>query len=276
MQPVSSGKKVGEFSFWSPASHRLDRSRGINRAPSIELTNRRHCINSAQSRPEVSIWYVPSSEKQTHPSRSNLLTEDDLAEFDSVRHAERRQQVLNTRAALRRALSAQTRGRVQPGEWRFDRTSFGKPSVSRGLPKIHFSVSHTEGLSVLALSRQVPVGIDVEAPHRIIEMELLRTFFSKREWKEIQKTPQKNIGERCTRMWSLKEAYLKMIGTGLAGDLTKLEFDPVKDEVLPNGEVKLKSGTTFRSWRIGRAGQSRLVALAMGGGPEEATGSPTR
>lgn len=91
----------------------------------------------------------------------------------------------------------------------------GQPTIQNG----HISISHTEGYAACAISRQ-PVGIDVEREHT----------FSKAAAKRIL-SPQEellresaNEDELLSRIWTVKESFLKMTGEGIPGGMRTLEL----------------------------------------------------
>lgn len=91
----------------------------------------------------------------------------------------------------------------------------GQPTIQNG----HISISHTEGYAACAIARE-PVGIDVEREHT----------FSKAAAKRIL-SPQEellresaNADELLSRIWTVKESFLKMTGEGIPGEMRTLEL----------------------------------------------------
>jgi phosphopantetheinyl transferase len=180
-------------------------------------------------RGEVEIWVAPHGDHSL-ASNSRMLTEADWQEIDGVRHAGTRTRMIAARTTLRTALSRLVGRQVEPTAWRFDRTPLGKPHVHPELPPVHFSVSHADSLSVVAVSRDRPVGIDVEAEQSALEDEFVRSFLSRREWNAVQLVPEAQRRRDIIRLWTLKEAYTKLLGIGITTDLKGFEFqlDPLR------------------------------------------------
>lgn len=91
----------------------------------------------------------------------------------------------------------------------------GQPTIQNR----HISISHTEGYAACAIARE-PVGIDVEREHT----------FSKAAAKRIL-SPQEellresaNADELLSRIWTVKESFLKMTGEGIPGEMRTLEL----------------------------------------------------
>lgn len=86
----------------------------------------------------------------------------------------------------------------------------GKPYIE-GKPHIHFNISHTDGLLVIAVS-ECSVGVDAE---KIREVDI-------RVKKRFTKAEAEYIGYDTVRffeIWTKKEAFLKQKGVGLKGGL---------------------------------------------------------
>ncbi|MCD8548172.1 MAG: 4'-phosphopantetheinyl transferase superfamily protein [Aeromonadaceae bacterium] len=110
-----------------------------------------------------------------------------------------------------RCLLAQMRGE-HPAALRFVLGRHGKPALSDGP---HFSLSHAGGDALLAISTQAPVGVDLEAVDPHLPMDWLPPLLSAQE-----RAQQQSLGAAWSpwRFWVRKEAWLKALGHGLAGD----------------------------------------------------------
>lgn len=117
----------------------------------------------------------------------------------------------------------------------FSYTKHGKPYIEKA--DYHFSISHTENVIVFTDS-PVPVGIDIEgvysgkAPDEEKEKRRLRVagrFFTEREFESIKKAADFDV-EFC-RIWTMKEAYVKMQGKGLLTPLNSFDVDNMESEV---------------------------------------------
>jgi 4'-phosphopantetheinyl transferase len=124
---------------------------------------------------------------------------------------------------LRRALS--NFADVAPSNWRFVAGEFGKPALADGLPRLHFNLAHTDGLVACAIARK-DVGVDVEAiDRRVHPLEIASRFFSPAEVIWIEQASDQERHARFLELWTLKEAYVKGIGSGLSHPLNTFGFD---------------------------------------------------
>ena len=107
----------------------------------------------------------------------SCLTDEERSRAERYRVASARCQFVMTRATLRQILGAHLG--VPPRDVPIGHTGAGKPVIAGA--EIHFNVTHTEGLALIALARQ-PVGIDVERVRELAHAEgLVRRFFSPHE-----------------------------------------------------------------------------------------------
>ena len=104
-------------------------------------------------------------------------------------------------------------------------------------PETCFSLSHSGGLVICAVSRRT-VGADVEEirPVRESNLFIARRYFTKEEQEELARTkpdPQKTAFDPSvfTKIWTRKEAYVKMTGEGIAALETADQVPCVYPEV---------------------------------------------
>jgi 4'-phosphopantetheinyl transferase len=83
---------------------------------------------------------------------------------------------------------------------------------------LHFNVSHS-GQWVVAAFSDKPVGIDVEKI-RDVNLQIAHRFFSPEEISFLMRTPGQRRKSCFFDFWTLKESYLKAIGTGLTRPLS--------------------------------------------------------
>jgi len=112
---------------------------------------------------------------------------------------------------------------VSPDEIEFEYNAKGKP-FAKNLP-LYFSKSHSGNLAVCAVS-DCEIGIDVEKI-RDINPRVSDRFATDREKEYI-----KNSENGFFKIWTLKEAYFKCIGTGLGSDIKDVSFEINGENIL--------------------------------------------
>ena len=149
-----------------------------------------------------------------------ILSEDERARAARFVPARERRRFVQCRAALREIL-----GRLleePPESLRFRAAAIGKPELDRdtgeNLPSLHFNVSHSAELGLIAVCRGREVGVDLERVRPISEAgRIVASFFTASELAEFQAIPEEIRPLAFHRGWTRKEAVLKGFGTGISG-----------------------------------------------------------
>jgi len=96
----------------------------------------------------------------------------------------------------------------------FEYNEHGKPSIVDH-PEICFNLSHCKE-AVVCVVGDHPVGIDVESIREYHE-SLVRYTMNDAEIREIESSG--NPASAFIRLWTMKEATMKLIGTGISNDM---------------------------------------------------------
>ena len=99
----------------------------------------------------------------------------------------------------------------------FENNEHGKPSIL-GHPEICFNLSHCKEAAVCAIS-DWPVGVDVESV-RSFNDSLVRYTMNDEEVRQIETAEDRAVA--FIRLWTKKEAALKLIGTGISKDMKQV------------------------------------------------------
>ena len=105
----------------------------------------------------------------------------------------------------------------------FEYGEHGKPAIV-GHPEIFFNLSHCKEAAVCVVSDR-PVGIDVECVREYKE-NLVRYTMNDAEIRQIESS--ENPAATFIHFWTMKEATLKLIGTGISNDLKTVISDKYK------------------------------------------------
>lgn len=136
-----------------------------------------------------------------------------------------RRRFLLTRALVRTMLSRYAG--VPPAEWAFIANVHGRPEIldrPRGVPDLRFNLSHTEGLIACAMTIGREVGVDVEHVQRRLTQDVAGRFFAPSEVNNLKALPDDEQARAFFDYWTLKEAYIKARGFGLALPLGDFAF----------------------------------------------------
>ena len=103
----------------------------------------------------------------------------------------------------------------------FVENEFGKPLLKSN--SIHFNISHS-GDWVVGVCAEFPVGIDIEKIENP-PYEIMKQNFTEFEITQIAGAPDSKKAEKFFSIWTAKESYIKMIGTGLSSGLDSFSVD---------------------------------------------------
>ena len=177
---------------------------------------------------EIHLWIAHDERITDTPlleSYYELLSPQELHQFERFRFPAHRHQYLITRALVRCVLSLYFEN-VAPYEWQFGKNPYGKPFIQHDLPiPLRFNISHTHGIVVLALACNSDIGVDVEWTQGTRDIvEIVQHCFSPIEVRQLLQLPVEQQHERFFDLWTLKEAYIKARGKGLSIALTEFSY----------------------------------------------------
>ena len=140
--------------------------------------------------------------------------------IDSMKHESGKALSLGVGVLLHKALTEM--GVEEPDEVCMN--EFEKPFYKE-YPEIHFSLSHSGVMAMCVISDR-PVGCDVEKI-RERDLDIAKRFFTSEEYDLIksQKTDELQT-KMFFRIWTLKESFVKCIGTGLSTPLNEFSIIP--------------------------------------------------
>lgn len=145
--------------------------------------------------------------------------------------------------------------------WRLTRSVHGAPELTQP-PGWWLSRSHADGLDLLLLSRQGPVGVDLESRERRLSTAVRARLLGPAEaaWNDPARP------ELAVLAWCAKEALTKALGRGIAYGLHRLVLGapPAARFGLVRLRLAAADGPAAQwRWRIvGHLGPDRIVVAA--------------
>ena len=166
------------------------------------------------------------------------------------------------RQALRSVLASYLD--ADPSGLAFERGRHGKPALAGH--DLHFSFSHSGACALVAVSRDRPVGIDVERvkPGRAVEC-IARRRFAPAEYAALYRLAAADRAVAFHRCWTGKEAYAKGLGTGLTMGLASFALA---------GLVEGRARCAVERWEVRQlpAPAGHVAAVAAPGSDWEVSG----
>lgn len=166
----------------------------------------------------VEVWSVSLDPEPADMARwAASLSDEEKARAQAMRFAEHRSRFIVAHGALRVILASYL-GR-EPVDLRFAVDPGGKPRLrlEGGEIDLRYSLSHSHGLGLVAVTTGGEVGVDIErVDSRIEVLKLARHYFAPEETADLEVLPPPARVGAFFRYWTLKEAFIKAIGTGLS------------------------------------------------------------
>ncbi len=140
-----------------------------------------------------------------------VLTDYRRKKLENQRLPDQRRQGIGAELLLRAALADAAPEFPWPPE--IIAGLYGKPEWQ--IEGLYFSLSHSKNAAACAIADR-PLGLDLQAPCLYSEM-LARRFFAPEERQALFSSEDRDA-DFC-RIWTMKESYLKALGTGLSTPL---------------------------------------------------------
>jgi 4'-phosphopantetheinyl transferase len=223
-------------------------------------------VPSSVSAAEVAVWYADATAVLRDPARRARALEwlhaAERDRYDRYRFDTDRRMFLLGRV-MARTLVGRAVG-TAPMAWRWREGPHGRPEIGEPDTPLRFNLAHSAGLVLCALAAEREVGVDVEDLEREpVDRGLVPRYCSPAEAADISRQEGDRWHERFLVYWTLKEAYLKARGLGIAVHLADITFT-LGDEGARIGFRASLEGTDARwSFRLFQPTLRHLVAVAV-------------
>jgi len=180
---------------------------------------------------DVHVWAVPLDvPEQTYNSLLATLASDERERANDFHFDDPRRRYVIARSTLRKLLGAYLKMSPTLINLMIDENQKPHLASKQATADLHFNVSHTGGLAVIAFALGCQVGIDVEQVREVGHLEqIARRFFHPSETAVVLAAPAIARTLAFLRCWTGKEAILKALGTGIVGNLAGFQV-PIGDE----------------------------------------------
>ena len=170
---------------------------------------------AAESKPSMPVWFWTAS-LVCDAKIAEVLSEDERRRAQRYAFLRDRVRFIAARSFLRRTLGRH-RG-VDPASLRFAYGLRGRPELE-GAPALQFNLSYSGDQALLAVSRDGPLGVDVEARRPLPDLEgLASQVMDPVELRAFHAHPEQDRSAAFFALWTRKEAALKAMGVGFSID----------------------------------------------------------
>lgn len=167
----------------------------------------------------------------------NILSQRERYSIESTK--KEKDKIEKTMGWVMCRMEAAQRYGINPEDVKIDIHEKGKPFFPDHAG-FGFNISHGGSLIVVACSGREEIGVDVESLDRNANTEIASRHFTEHEATFLQSIPEEERTQMFLRFWTIKEAYLKMTGTGLARPLSEFEvrYTPEDIRIYDNGQLQ--------------------------------------
>ncbi len=162
----------------------------------------------------------------------DVLSEKEFDEWASFTNEQRKSEYLTARFLFKEMMHAHFENK----DIRLSKHPLGKPFATLESKEIYVSFSHSKDHVFCAISDHVDIGLDTEWLDREVHPKLVKRILGEEEWKVFS-------DEDPILLWTIKEAAVKCLGTGLRTNLKELT-------ILKKGEnkfsVKINNEKSFQ------------------------------
>jgi 4'-phosphopantetheinyl transferase len=191
---------------------------------------------------ELHIWKADLSSSGSYDARS--LDQDEIARMRRFRFESDRMMFIFSHDLLRQVLAGYVK--IPPQEIAYSHTEFGKPFLTQKDQHggIEFNLSHSGDVVLIAVTKGVPVGIDVEKIKPIPDIEqIAKRFFSTGEQDDLSSLSGPEKVTAYYKCWTRKEAVIKACGEGLS-----MPLDSFQVSLLPGKAARILQNPDARPW----------------------------
>lgn len=171
-----------------------------------------------------------------HPVEPRLdwLDTTELSRHDAIRVPAAQRRFAQSHTLLRWALT-QYAPAGDPSSWGYEISERGRPELNQASLErlatagmsdpIRFNLSHTTDFAAVLLCQGQDCGVDVETTTRATNLDRVGfRSFAAAEYEDFAALSGASQRQRFFEYWTLKESYIKAIGTGLATPLSRFAF----------------------------------------------------
>jgi 4'-phosphopantetheinyl transferase len=162
-----------------------------------------------------------------------ILSEDERSRADRFKREYLKRNFIAARGNLREILAP--RLGCEASAIQFGYSDRGKPYI-QNFKGLHFNLSHSQDLAIYVICQDREVGIDLEFINSQCDVDsIAKRYFLPSEQKVISYLCERDKYLAFYRAWTLKEAYGKATGEGIANILDQVDVTPLLE--CPMGET---------------------------------------
>jgi 4'-phosphopantetheinyl transferase len=163
---------------------------------------------------ELHLWKLDAPENPPPAPDQQPLSSQERERASEIRNPDVRNTFIHSRCATRRILGGYLG--IEPGALRFAYGPLGKPHIDHSGAALKFNLTHSGRLCLLAVMRNLEVGLDTERVRERRGMEAIAVrMFDAERVRYLASLPEQQRQRMFYLYWSRMEAVVKARGGGL-------------------------------------------------------------
>jgi 4'-phosphopantetheinyl transferase len=161
---------------------------------------------------EIHVWRIDLD--QPAPGLLALLSPDEIERAGRLKQTLDRDRFIRTHGAMRSILGGYLG--LSGDLLRFGVGDKGKPYLISPDTSLEFNLSHCQEMALLAVTKGIPVGIDLERiSTKPLQLKIAKRMFPESVYAELSALPPEQLGKNFLRYWTEFEARVKCRGYGI-------------------------------------------------------------
>lgn len=149
-----------------------------------------------------------------------ILENHEMEEYRNIKNEARKREFINTRHLLK---SLAEKFGYQPADFQIQKDELGKPYALADNERIYLSIAHTPDFILCGISAEKDFGLDLEPVSRRVHEGLKKRIFHTEEQEDVKSLD-------LIRLWTIKEALVKLQGGGLRTNLNDVKVMKIGNE----------------------------------------------
>ena len=139
---------------------------------------------------------------------------------------------------------------ISPVELQFEQTEFGKPYLKMIDNQLYFNISYRGNYALIGVSNNKDFGVDIEQRSSVInKVFFISTYFCNEEIHKINSANRLESDNLIFKLWSMKEAYIKAIGSGLTKPINTYNILPYLSKTTLYPDFDSKNAWHIEHWQ---------------------------
>jgi len=172
----------------------------------------------------ISKFYLPEHDKLLI-ELEKLLSIEEKTKATNYKFEQHKKRFIITRGFLRKVLAFYLQ--CNAADIEILTTNKGKPFIDNST--IEFNVSHSGDYSVIAVTKNKPIGVDIEKAKDTFNENIAKRIFSKEENQYLMSLPEEKRANAFFTIWAKKEAYIKLHGKSIFNK--SVEFSVISNKI---------------------------------------------